>query len=237
MNTETILHRIKKLLALADMARNPSPEEAATAAAKVEELLFAHKLSMADVTGLADVPPPEAVEHATYTVDAHRNDWAWKSILLNGVGSTHFCKIVRQEAGTTRCSIFGAPSDVQVALYLFEYLMRTIEKMATTERIARGVLSGKAAWERQFALGATMTVIRRLKEHHQAQAATATGTALVVVSARALAAAVAKVYPSLQKGRSSYRRRAGFAEGQAAGQTIGLRDGLTRSSGVKALTH
>ena len=48
---ETILWRIKKLMALGDATRNNSPEEAALAAAKAQEMLFAHNLEAAEVHG------------------------------------------------------------------------------------------------------------------------------------------------------------------------------------------
>ena len=57
---EKIISRVNRLLALADLEKNPSEQEAIAASMKVQELLAKYNLDIADVTG---EEKEEEIEH------------------------------------------------------------------------------------------------------------------------------------------------------------------------------
>jgi hypothetical protein len=234
---ESILWKIKKLLNLADTAKNSNIEEATSAGAKAQEILFKYNLELADVQGLSE-EEAETIDRQNYTVQANRNTITWKGSLLHGVCLANFCRTVRLRSNSGQMAIFGKPSNVQVAVYLFEYLQREIERLAIEGLQAQGVFTGKARWLRSFCLGAMSSVCRRLHEQkEQDRKASHGGTALVVVSDRELEKAVRSEFPILSKGRSTtIGDSSGYSSGREAGNGIALRRGMTGGT-RREITH
>ncbi len=227
MEKESILWKIKKLLHLADGTRNSNTEEAASAAAKAQEMMFKYNLDMADVDGLTE-EDAEVIGKDDYIVRANRNSLGWKGILLGGICSVNFCRVVHSGGeGSSKMTIFGKPSNVQVGVYLYEYLEREIGRLAVEGLQENGIFEHKAAWGRSFCMGAVHTVLRRLKEQRrQDETSTEKCTALVMVSDKQLDAAVRAEYPHLQTVRRTYQVNGGYGAGQRAGEGIGLHRGV-----------
>lgn len=231
---ETILTRIKKLQNLTT-ERGATPEEAATAAAKVQALLFEHNISTADVETHEqhDGRPGSygKVEHELQ--GANRNTVQWRRSLLYVIAKHNFCTAVTHP-NTTKMSVIGKRSNVEVVLYLNASLARDIERLALDA--ARTILQGKAAYMVSFCRGAVSTINARLSEQRrqneqQATPATMAGqsTALVLRKADAdLSKAVASFYPRLRttSTRSRISNSDGYSAGRAAGHHIGIRTGI-----------
>jgi hypothetical protein len=77
-NAIAILSKIKKLQALTT-ERGASPEEAASAAAKAQALLFEYNLSQADVDTKEHAPDPYGKVEHTLT-GANRSNVTWRGI-------------------------------------------------------------------------------------------------------------------------------------------------------------
>src|SRR3990167_2934961 len=219
---ERILDRIKKLQALA--GNNPNEAEAQAAAAKVQAMLFEHNLEMRDIEGHTLQGKEEAYEKMEHHLDANSLTMKWKSVLYHGVAKHNFCQTGRHP-GTRKLLMIGKRSNLDAVIYLSEYLIREIERLASLE--VRHVLSQKAVWKREFCYGAASRILARLREEReQAARSTAQSTALVVVSDRELKQAVAVHFPRLC---TSYNRGSTRTGGYEAGRSAGAGIGLPRA--------
>jgi uncharacterized protein DUF2786 len=217
MMNERILERIQKLLALTE-ARGATPEEAASAAAKAQSLLFEHNLSMASVERHdTDKGKTEQFANTDFLMNATRFSVSWHRTLLGGIASANFCKAVFGQGATAH--IIGQTSNVEVVAYLYNYLSREIERLATEGLRREGVLEHRRRWKVSFCYGAAMTIRQRLREQKERNSAqSAACTALVVVSDADLKRAVGAFFPrltTLRGGRISNSN--GYAAGQEAG--------------------
>lgn len=130
---EKIVARVQKLLALAK--NNPNEAEAASAAAKAQELLEAYNLEMSDAT--KDVKGHQRTDK--------RKDgglYKWQRNLWNGVAKLNFCYYVSIRglyAGTTyEHRVIGSHANVLTTELLAQYLQDTVERLAQKWAYANG---------------------------------------------------------------------------------------------------
>lgn len=227
---DSILWKIKKLLALADTRTNTNPNEAAQAAAKAQELLFKHNLSMLSIDGLQDQDSEAILKEEWVAPDVNRTSLGWAGPLLNIICKTNFCRVIRLSSGSAKYALIGKPSNIQVSQYLFTYLKGEIDRLGKQTVKSEGIITKKASWVKDFSYGAMSSVIAKLKEQKQQNAqASTTSTALVIMSDRQLDNAVRSYYPHVS--RSSSRARSSdsgaFGAGVSAGRNINIRQGVT----------
>lgn len=230
MTDNKVLERIKKLLNLADASKNSSPEEAAAAASKVQELLFQYKLSMSAVENHQSVVPEEYVKQDS-TLRSNRNTLGWHRALVFTLADTHFCKALYLR-GHHKMILIGKPHDIDIIEYLYDYLSKELERLAE-EAIRRERPFHTRGWRGYFCHGAVVTIRERLmqdmrrREHESSQS-----TALVKVEKEGLTKAVNKMYPRLGKSTaySGGGGRPGFDQGKEAGRHVGLRKGVSSTS-------
>jgi hypothetical protein len=226
---DTILNRVKKLLALT-IDRGATPEEAASASAKAQALLFEHNLSMAQVDTHELGDPIEQIENIDVTMQANNRTIGWKKALLYSVARHNFCSGV-YTPGTTIMHVIGKRSNVQVVEYLAASIGQEIERLS--KAAAASLLSGKAAFISSFCNGAVSTIVERLKEQKRVnESASVACTALVVQSKGELDKAIKGFYPHLSHRRRSYSigNSSGYAAGQSAGRSIGIHAGIGSGS-------
>lgn len=222
---DNILTRIQKLLALTE-SRGATPDEAASAAAKVQALLFAHNLSMADVEQHAAEPPDdmgrEDVEAAGPVICA-----GFTGTLLQIIARWNFCKAI-QILGTRRSVIIGKPHNVEVCRYMTDHLSAALHKMAREAHKASDGSTPFVRFYNAFWKGALSVINQRLREQHEAStAASAASTALVVQSNGQLEAAVTRLMPGAHT-RATPRPTSqdGYLAGQEAGRRVPLHAGI-----------
>jgi len=222
---ERILDKVRKLLALTE-ARGATPEEAALAASKAQALLFAHNLTLAQVEATGRNGSKESYEKTDFVLNATRFSLSWHRSLLTSIANANFGKAV-YGAGA-KAYIIGRKSDVEVIVYLYQYLSREIERLGDHIRHQEGVIEHKRRWKVSFCYGAVTTVRVRLKETQASQAAaTPASQALVVMSAADLARAVSGFFPRLSTIRGGrISNTDGYAHGQAAGRSLNIRPGV-----------
>ena len=137
-----VLERIQKLLAL---TTSPNTNEAANAAAKVQELLDSHNLSMSQVTahesnagGSRSRLAVTSHYHSYGSRSSPMNQaWQW---LMNVLGEQHRCQTFTGPSRDPRTgktsSVFvvvGDPTNVQATVTLFEWLRGLLEAEATKQ--------------------------------------------------------------------------------------------------------
>ena len=226
---ENIMFKIKKLLALADTTRNDSPEQAASAAAKVQEMLFNHNLSMSEVKGLQDIET-EPYEQSDYILNgANQRTVTWKSILYHRIAKVNFCQSFRTR-GTVKVQIIGRRHNIEAVEYLYLYLSGEIERLAQESVRLNGIISSKPTYLKNFCTGASMAVCETLRRQQEiSRQQSQQSTALVVRTDQELKQALAKFFPGvyLTSSRTSLRTDSGaYQAGRTAGTSISIRQGI-----------
>lgn len=231
---DSILAKIKKLQALTT-ERGATPEEAATAAAKAQALLFEHNLSQCDVDTKEQAGPDPYGKVETTLEGANRNTVTWRRTLLYTIAKHNFCTAITLP-NQTNMIVIGKRSNVETVLYLNHILVREIERLAV--EAGRTVLTNRAAYMVSFCRGAVSTIHRRLAEQQREseQAATTatnsrhTGNALAIrTMSEELSKAVAHFYPQglrTTTTRSRVGSMDGYRSGQAAGAGISMHRGI-----------
>ena len=228
---DSILLRIKKLLAMTT-ERGATPEEAATAAAKAQQLLMEHNLSMAAVEEAGGEKGENVGKHTYDMTDGKDQSLHWRRSLLNVVVRYNFCKLITNVDGLDRrTAIIGKKSNVEVAIYIYEHVQREIHKMAKAYQKLQSF--NKSMFYTSFCLGAVNTILERLKnQEEQMTKANPKANALVVVNTQQLSTVTKQYFPILGKGRAmpSVKRADGYELGKREAKNISLNKGLTSTA-------
>lgn len=226
-----IVDRVKKLLALSASA---NPHEAALAAAKAQELLFRHNLSLATVE--AELVDGQGSAYVSDRFDS--GGWMdWRRRLLAAVARNNFCRGVSYQ-GTRDVGIVGEPHNVLVVKHLYAFLVREVLRLADLEAAEQPDLTpdDARAWKRSFYQGAVRTIAGRLADQRQRDVASDhRAMALVVRKDQELDEAYRQHFPGAPQpqpdepapDRSRRQRRKprstdGYRAGIRAGQRIPL---------------
>jgi hypothetical protein len=230
MTQETILSRIKKLMNMT-VERGATVEEAATAQAKAQALLFEHNLSMASVDAHSLDKTGEQYAKTAYELrEGKDQSMDWRRTLLYIIAKANFCTAITHPDTPRLMSMIGKPSNIEIVTYLYEHVQREVHKLAKAAQ--RLQTSQKSTYYTAFCRGACATIKERLREQStKSAAAGAACTALVVQSQADLDKAITRWFPYLVAGRRKTGGRSadGFAYGKAAGAGIGLNRGVGSS--------
>ncbi len=226
-----ILDRIRKLYRLSE--RNSSTEEAASAAAKIQELCFAHNLELEEILKTSGEEKTPYVRYDYIMPSTNNVNVGWKRTLFGGIAKANFCQPVYIPR-TVKMAVVGQKHNFDAIVYTFEYLTREIQRLALETARDQGFLSNKdrRKYIQGFCEGATSTMYRRLTESFKQQAAATTESReLVIVKDKDLDKAVSVHFPRLIKGR----RRAtgsstGYSDGKTAANSITLNRGVGSTS-------
>jgi len=231
---ENILETIKKLHMLSE--NNDSPEQAALAADKIQELCFKYNLELGKILESPDKSNVPYDRHY-YVAKADHFSFLWQSILFHAITQSNFCYDM-YTPGTTRFTIIGQKHNVEVITYTFEYLIGEIQRLADKHTEEQGFISkrDRRFYKQNFAKGAGVEIARILRGR-MAKRTTATteSTALVVTKGAELQKEVQRFYPSkkdINKGGKTayYRTGAGYSDGREAAKNISINPGLGSSN-------
>lgn len=132
MNQETVLSKVRKLVALA--GNNPNEEEARSAMMKAQALLNEHGLAMADAEDQGRPRKPEEVEVGD---GDHKTAVWWKQQIAVVVAKNFRCGVYisrRGRWGGSGIRLVGLEEDVRVAQQVFELACRTCWKASVRFR-------------------------------------------------------------------------------------------------------
>jgi hypothetical protein len=236
--TDTLLARVRKLLAKAE-AVGVTPAEAQALTAKAAELMAKYGIDRA----LLAAERPETDHPADRVLDID-NPWARvQAHMLCGVASAMRCQCVvlpRVDAGA-RIHVFGFASDIERADVLYTSLLVQMWQGLVAAQVPSWSRSPRA-WRRSWLLGFATAVVSRVREAEHKAACAATSPAAASGSKATLVLAdrrqvirrnIEQAYPLTRKTRLTYSGNgygAGYAEGQKAdiGSTR-LRAGTARA--------
>lgn len=166
-----VLGRIRKLLQLSQ--NNNSPEEAAQAAARAQELMFKYSIGEADLDIERRDEPEKVVDETAHCERGSRRD-VWKGVLVNTLARAFGCKSYTMKEWSEkshRLQVVGVKSAVQTVSYLFGYLVLEINRLADEAYKAHGAGHSPRTYRNSFRMGAINTIAKRLKEQTAAQQA------------------------------------------------------------------
>jgi len=218
--TEALLSRAAKLQALSDRAG--TPEEAATAAAKLQDMLIRHNLTLQQVEQETRTKP--AYEVKDHRLQENRVNRAWERSLHHGVAKANQCESIYWKlTDPPHMRIVGRAHNIEMTHTMFVYLREQIKLLART---AAEYSENPTAYRRAFCLGAVDTIRDRLRETtNTIQRETAQNNALMIVEQQLVKSAVRDILGPTRRSttRSSYSSGSGFSAGRQAGHHIGLR--------------
>ncbi len=153
MTRDKMIDRIQKLLAHAESAKKLGNEEEAQAfAAKVNELLLTHKLSMSAIEIAAQDTDDVMGEEIVRMGGRKRSQW--KEDLASTVARAHFCRILIV-TGSDTIWFVGRESDRALAIWVYKYLIEQIDKLGK-----RGLRRERRAVGNEMAKGFMASYVR-----------------------------------------------------------------------------
>lgn len=157
-----------------------SVAEAATSAALAQKLLDQHKLSIADIS---DYSEDEPIEESYVSSFSGARSITWKENLIYGLAKNNDCVMfLRKGCGEVKYVLVGRKSDTQIVDYMFNVLVREIERICKVE-MARVGGRGKD-WTNSFKVGAVQSIISNMNKSKTEIKSTATGQALIKIESR-----------------------------------------------------
>ena len=164
---ETILERIKKLLAL---SKSDNVNEAAAAAAKAQALASRYQIDLAMAS--LEVESAQGSTAPSFTVGTHLvykggtrlSFWIW--ILASDVCTANRLKPYQQQGDIYG---IGDVEGVQVAGYLIGWLIGEVERLEKIERRKLRFAMGKGEskrWGNAFRVGCAQTVASRIRKQY-----------------------------------------------------------------------
>jgi|GEM_PF-2578201 len=183
-----VLDKIQALKRLAEN-QNATPHEAASAAARMQELMLKHAITEAEV-GIDDEQVEWASDSPLYVA---RRRSLWRQSLAFGIAETNGCKALLgiQPNGVVRITLVGRSSDVVLVHHFYDFLSREVDRLAKQYlETATGSASGRRLGE-GYRQGCVAKLIARMREQAEAtkQQARSNGqtAALVRVDSRLVA--------------------------------------------------
>lgn len=166
---EAVLQRIQKLLQLA--AKNPSEAEAASAAAKAQELMEEWNLTASEVGNKTDGGRREDAK-------VRGGFYKWQRWLWDSVAELNFCLYFtenywdknrgRYGRASTRHRLVGRALNVAAARATATYLEEVIERLVM-ERVGNDNSQRFSNWASSYRLGAAARLVDRLSERRKAR--------------------------------------------------------------------
>jgi hypothetical protein len=229
MEKTPIIEKIKKLLALANSSNE---HEAALAAGHAQRLLSEHNLAMADIEAAHRPDKADKVE-----TSVSKSLPKWLRHLSAGVSTAFDCQAIHHPA-TGKMTFIGVGADVQIAVYTFTYLDRTVRKLCSNymkQHVSSTIANRHRELMRQsYYLGAVSTISARLREQ-KVQTPVTTG-ALVPVKEGLIRQAMNEIGNlRTMRSRKSYVNSDAYTKGQTDGGQVGIKQGITGASSPQSI--
>ena len=228
-----ISEKLRKLLALADRAG--TPEEAANAFARAQELATKHRIELATINpdGVSD----PLVEEGVRATDGKRI-MGWKKKLAWGMDSLGVFVLSHTGSKAGTFTFAGKRSDVDTASYMYHAIAAQIERLAKQQAQGQGRRYANA-----FKMGAALTVRKRLKEQFacttkDAKEQGANETALVLVKdAAEIAESWVRQDPDIRitLGKTQISNEDGLGAGRRAGHAVNIGGNSALGTAPKAI--
>ena len=228
-----ILDRIKKLLRMASDVT--SPNEAAIAARRAERMMAEYNLTNSDMLT------------AGMSLDDFKDQFAgkagkrlprWIDILAVAVAEYTDCGVRKLRVPATiktSLKFYGEATDIEICVYLWTYLTRTIERLCDESGVKH------IGPRTSFKMGASSEICRTLRrmkaEDRNNDAVTSDGKSLVLVNKKA--AMLKEKFGVITYSRKSHGISDGgaHAAGREAGRGVSIRKAVNSGMNTRRIGH
>lgn len=212
---ESILRRLRALIARAEHPNTPKPE-AELSRKQAEKLMAKYSINAALLGDLEE----NKTKPSHFKFDIFGSYMLDRGILINGIADVFNCKVIRHQNryGTDDYSLFGFEADLDMVWTLWE----SIDRQATDALFS---MPGSVSFKKSFMSGFTNEVVNRLRDFYaeaikEAEAESGTpGTAIVLANRKDEVQAY--MDQTIGKTTKSKLRRSGDAGGYFAGAHAG----------------
>lgn len=165
---DKILDKVQKLLALSQ--NNPNANEAASAAARAQDLINKYNISRYAVASFSQETNREPIFNGWqigFYFEKLKEEVLWKGVLATGVSRINTCRVYNVEVLKEDISKalyivpIGTEFDMNSARQLYIYLRDEIERLFVRDKI-----NDSPVWEENYKYGATHVIMERLEEKH-----------------------------------------------------------------------
>lgn len=217
---ETILQKVKKLLALASESGNSNEHERASAMAKAMALLAEHNLTLTNVDAFGKAPPIDVISHKDLTTKLE----PFVRTLISATCKLYYTGYYMAYYGKGYVPCFyGTRENIDVTMEVSRFIIDSVR--SESKRIYRDARSRK-----DFCLGAAQVIWQRtlqmLKDEAPQDQTVTTTNALVVVRdtlTKANDAFKSTLNLTTSRSRSStIRNCSAFSSGKAFGSSVNL---------------
>lgn len=234
-----LLDKIAALINLSNDKQGATEAEATLVAEKVQEILAKYDLTMEDVEQREN---NEDIEELC--VDTGGLTFFWRGVIQDAVASFYMCKLLHKTVGgRKRVYVIGKPHHTAVANMMIVYLTAAVDRATKKMRDDRWKVSGDGDRRAtaSFRIGCAQRIADRLRERlvDSMSGASEISTHLPALQSMYERAA-AEVKSFLEKKyprgglvgvvKSTMVNKKAFAEGQAAGDKIGLDNQIAQQS-------
>jgi hypothetical protein len=153
MDRDKLLDRIRRLLRLAESS---NVHEAASAAARAQELMSRHRIEAAAL----DTNPTDVRDHRDDPLEASKRLRPWKTHLADAIARANGCRIYLHTKGNMRAVVIvGRTEDAALVRVLFAELVKRVESMTRKHGAGR-----ERSFCNAFRLGMVVTLGERLAQ-------------------------------------------------------------------------
>lgn len=230
MDNSKIIERVRRLLAMA--ADVSSEHEAAIAARRATKLMREYNLSMAEViaedirkndSAIGD----EDLSNVTYKTRIPQ----WLQSLAVTIADLFSCKIMirRDTEGQRYIRIYGYKTDIEVAKYVFMYLMERVNHFAFLRweenyiKLMKEGFSG-TSWKREYMLGMVVGLKPRLADLYASNDASSSNALIVLKSEK-----IAAKYGIIEYGHAEVTDNGAYSHGYLDSDKVALNKGLDQN--------
>lgn len=227
-----ILDKIKKLVKKQQSAEElGSVKEAEIFAAKVQELLNKHNLSMSQLSKdkIQEEVTDNILKRKIPSIGGNSN-----MQILSAIARNNWCKVYSYgKASSNQCILIGSPENVEVVKYIASVVTPIFvraSKVAYQEYLADyGPVIGLDTYQRRFIMGAAEGLNDKLAAEKEKFVAENDCTALVRTNEVAITDYADKKYGSSSKGRKTVTNRAAagaYDNGYKTGKNVSINKGV-----------
>jgi len=216
-----IVEIIQKLLGL---STSSNPEEAGAAAAKVQQLLLEHNLTLEGVRQTAE--QREYIMQEEW-LTCTRLQKTWKTGLYDIVAKHNSCFMINL-VYDDRIGTIGKKHNLEIVRYLYTYLERTIERLSVEAAVHEH--RNRGLFKRSYCHGAIATINKRLEANKRWMQQDVGCRDLIVKTDQELTTEVKQHFPHIRRDKISVRDLDAYWRGKEDAKQIPLHEGVTGKS-------
>ncbi len=236
---EKILDKIQKLIALG--GNNPNEHEAARATEKARELLTEYNLTISDIE-LKEIVKKNIVFDTMKFV-------SYKGWVAKIVADVFDCRVYlsrSREEKNSKVVFVGNVSDVEIAIYVYQYLLATIEKLLDAKvKSNRTSVHGKTI-RHSYSLGIVSVLKNRLEDFYGKEKAVQetvknsfglTGKEIMVIKNDAISKFMGDIKLKNASKTHVVKNNEAYRDGVIAGNKINLTHGINGHNNGNAMAY